>query len=292
MMNAADERDVGSVDEGAGAGAGVEGAGAGGGDRDAARGAGDAEARATRHARAPRRAVGGARARRDIASAPRRVLPGNTGAAVGTSEVRTRDEMRPGRRDSPVDEIRSRREKRLTMTKKIFPLVITTTRRAMLASRPPPSPAASRRGAAPRSREISHRRAVAARGLGARGGEAPEPTPPLRVTSAFLADPECALAEDADGLATWACPPGPEGEDPDPSLGWTHRPAVLDLSRETARDGEARGATKERRQSAPREPPSSDARTETEPESDEDRAAAGCRLGEDEHGLPAVDCGE
>ena len=52
MMNAADERDVGSVDEGAGAGAGVEGAGAGGGDRDAARGAGDAEARATRHARA------------------------------------------------------------------------------------------------------------------------------------------------------------------------------------------------------------------------------------------------
>ena len=160
------------------------------------------------------------------------------------------------------------------------------------ASRPPPSPAASRRGAAPRSREISHRRAVAARGLGARGGEAPEPTPPLRVTSAFLADPECALAEDADGLATWACPPGPEGEDPDPSLGWTHRPAVLDLSRETARDGEARGATKERRQSAPREPPSSDARTETEPESDEDRAAAGCRLGEDEHGLPAVDCGE
>ena len=99
-------------------------------------------------------------------------------------------------------------------------------------------------------------------------------------------------AEDADGLATWACPPGPEGEDPDPSLGWTHRPAVLDLSRETARDGEARGATKERRQSAPREPPSSDARTETEPESDEDRAAAGCRLGEDEHGLPAVDCGE
>ena len=94
-------------ERGRGRGGGRGGRGRGGGGRGPGRraGAGDAEARATRHgARARRRRR--AREARHRERAETRVLPGNTGAAVGTySEVRTRDDGRrttfgfAGRRD-------------------------------------------------------------------------------------------------------------------------------------------------------------------------------------------------
>lgn len=124
-------------------------------------------------------------------------------------------------------------------------------------------------------------------------------TPPLRGNRTFLSDPFCTVTEDSEGLSMLMCPV--EEDDESPELGPTFRYVEWDLTEEvTGRGGDDGEVPFQRSVGGSKGEPGGEEEDEEareEEEAAESVRGAGtvghvkeCFVGEDEYGMPAVDC--